>query len=56
MKYVWIALLISGMTESLLEKQAGIFFLAFVVALTALSRPVSANLSDKIEEHASPHQ
>lgn len=49
MKYIWIALLVSGMTESLLEKQAGVFFLAFIVALTALSRGESASLSDKNE-------
>jgi len=49
MKYIWIALLVSGMTESLLEKQAGVFFLAFIVALTALSREQSASPSDKNE-------
>jgi O-antigen ligase len=56
MKYVWVALLVSGMTESLFEKQAGIFFLAFVVALTALSTQTSANPSGKNEAPANPHQ
>ncbi|NDH89981.1 MAG: O-antigen ligase domain-containing protein [Flavobacteriia bacterium] len=37
MSYAWIALLMSSMTESLLDKQAGVFLLTFMVALTALS-------------------
>lgn len=56
MKYVWVALLVSGMTESLFEKQAGIFFLAFVVALTALSTQTGANPSDKNEAPANLRQ
>jgi len=37
MSYAWMALLISSTTESLLDKQAGVFLLTFMVALTALS-------------------
>jgi O-antigen ligase len=37
MSYAWIALLMSSMTESLWDKQAGVFLLTFMVALTALS-------------------
>jgi len=37
MSYAWIALLMSSMTESLWDKQAGVFLLTFLVALTALS-------------------
>ena len=35
--YAWIALLMSSMTESLFDKQAGVFLLTFMVALTVLS-------------------
>jgi len=37
MSYAWIALLMGSMTESFLDKQAGVFLLTFMVALTALS-------------------
>jgi O-antigen ligase len=38
LRIIWIALAFSGLTESLLEKQAGVFLIAFLIALTALSR------------------
>lgn len=36
-RYSWIVVLLSGTTESVLEKQAGVFILTFLVALTFVS-------------------
>ena len=35
-RYAWITIVFSGMTESLLDKQAGVLLITFLVALTAL--------------------
>lgn len=37
-RYGWVLFALSGSTESLLEKQAGVFFLVFLVALTLVAR------------------
>ena len=36
LRYAWLAILISGTTESLLDKQAGALLITFLVGLTAL--------------------
>jgi len=37
LRYGWILIILSGTTESVLEKQAGVFMLAFLIALTLVA-------------------
>jgi O-antigen ligase len=36
LRYIWLLVMLSGTTESLLDKQAGALLLTFMVGLTAL--------------------
>jgi hypothetical protein len=36
LRYAWVMVLLSGTTESLIDKQAGALLLTFLVGLTAL--------------------
>ena len=49
-RYAWITIVFSGMTESLLDKQAGVLLITFLVALTAVGSRSKTSLSDTDEE------
>jgi hypothetical protein len=36
LRYIWLLVMLSGTTESLLDKQAGALLITFMVGLTAL--------------------
>ena len=48
-RYAWITIVFSGMTESLLDKQAGALIITFLVALTAVGSRARTNLSGTVE-------
>lgn len=52
LRYLWLVLILSGTTESLFDKQAGSLFIAFLVAITALS---SSKLEGTTEDPSPEH-
>ena len=49
LRYIWLLVMLSGTTESLLDKQAGALLITFMIGLTALS-----SLRGKATEGPSP--